>query len=84
MFLYWFWFIFVQFGLFLSLLHKVKKLEFFEPVPSNTKVFCVVYDYGKKRKLGLAMRFSEIIKLNLGGKYHTLPCSLKHFRIFVV
>ena len=51
---------------------------------------CVVQNYAEKaelskcswypkRKLGVTMHFSEIIKLQLGKERHTLLCILKHF-----
>ena len=63
-------------------------------VPTNTKVFCAVYDYaGKadlskaywnpKRKLGVTIHFSEIIKLQFGKKRHTWLCILLLFRMIV-
>ena len=52
--------------------------------------FCAVQNYAEKtelskfswypkRKLGVTMHFSEIIKLQLGKERHTLLCILNHF-----
>ena len=60
----------------------------------NQRYFCAVKNYVEKaelskyfrypkRKLGVIMHFSEIIKLQFGKKRHTLLCILLLFRILV-
>ena len=39
--------------------------------------------WNPKRKLGVTIHFSEIIKLQFGKKCHTLLCILALFRIIV-
>ena len=53
--------------------------DFLRNLPTNTTIFCAVYDYvekadlskgyqNPKRKLGVTTHFSEIIELKFGGK----------------
>ena len=65
-------------------------------LPSKLRdIFCAAYNYSGKadvgrsywnsrRKLGVATHFSLIIKLNFGGKCHTLFGISMPFRIIVV
>ena len=63
-------------------------------VPTNTGIFLCGFNCAEKaelskwfwyskRKLGVTMHFSEIIKLQFGGKRHTVLCILLFFRIIV-
>ena len=61
-----------------------RKLGFLTAVPAEMGKADLGKGYwNPRRKLGVTMHFSEIIKLQFGKKLHTLFCILAIFRIFV-